>query len=84
MAGLDVLADMPWLTDDAAHPDLEQVSANWPLAMDIMTTHHEAVARLMQKIAADRELFGVFHEQADEPAIDVQSVHHLLTMVHAA
>ena len=83
-AGLDVLADMPWLTDDAAHPDVEQVSANWSLAMDIMTTRHEPVARLTQKMAADRELFGMFDEQADEPAIDVQSVHHLLTVVHAA
>ena len=83
-AGLHVLADKPWLTDGAALPDLEQATAGWPLATDIMTTRHETVARLTQKIAADRELFGLLRGQADEPAIDIQSVHHLLKVVNGA
>lgn len=83
-AGLHVLADKPWLTDGAALPDLEQATAGWPLAMDIMTTRHETVARLTQKIAADPELFGSLLGPADEPVIDIQSVHHLLKMVSGA
>jgi predicted dehydrogenase len=83
-AGLHVLADKPWLTDGAALPDLEQVTAGWPLAIDVMTSRHETVARLTQKIAADRELFGELHRQADEPAIDIQSLHHLLKVVNGA
>lgn len=83
-AGLHVLADKPWLTESAALPDLEQATAGWPLAVDIMTFRHEAAARLTQKIAADPGLFGALGRQADEPAIDIQSVHHLLKMVNGA
>ena len=81
-AGLHVLADKPWLTESAALPDLEQATAGWPLAMDIMTFRHEAVARLTQKIAVDPELFGALDGQGDGPAIDIQSVHHLLKTVN--
>ena len=83
-AGLHVLADKPWLTDGVALPDLEQATAGWPLAMDIMTSRHETVARLTQRIAADPELFGLLYEPADEPVIDIQSVHHLLKVVNGA
>ena len=81
-AGFHVLADKPWLTGSAALPDLEQATAGWPLAMDIMTFRHEAVARLTQRIAADPDLFGALDMQAGEPAIDIRSVHHLLKMVN--
>ena len=83
-AGLHVLADKPWLTDSAALPDLERATAGWPLAMDIMTFRHEAVARLTQMVAADPELLGALDGQADEPAIDIHSVHHLLKVVNGA
>ena len=83
-AGLHVLADKPWLTDSAALADLERATAGWPLAMDIMTFRHEVVAGLAQRIAADPELFGALDAQAAEPAIDIQSVHHLLKVVNGA
>ena len=83
-AGLHVLADKPWLTESAALPDLERATAGWPLAMDIMTFRHEAAARLTQKVAADPDLFGALDGQGDEPAIDIQSVHHLLKAVNGA
>ncbi len=83
-AGLHVLADKPWLTESAALPDLERATAGWPLAMDIMTFRHEAAARLTQKVAADPDLFGALGGQADEPAIDIHSVHHLLKVVNGA
>ena len=83
-AGLHVLADKPWLTEGTALPDLEQATAGWPLAMDIMTFRHEAIARLTQKIATDPQLFGAVEGRPDEPAIDIQSVHHLLKVVNGA
>ena len=83
-AGFHVLADKPWLTDSAALPDLERATAGWPLAMDIMTFRHEAVAGLARRIAATPELFGGFDPNSDEPAIDIQSVHHLLKVVNGA
>ena len=83
-AGFHVLADKPWLTDRAALPDLERASAGWPLAMDIMTFRHEVVAGLTGRVAALPELFGDFDTSADEPAIDVRSVHHLLKVVNGA
>ncbi len=81
-AGLHVLADKPWLTDSAALPNLEQVTAGRPLAMDIMTARHDAVARLAQVVVADPELFGALDGGTDEPAIDIRSVHHLLKEVN--
>ncbi len=81
-AGLHVLADKPWLTEGAALPHLERATAGWPLAMDIMTFRHEAMARLVQKIAADPDLCGALGAPEGEPAIDIQSVHHLLKAVN--
>ena len=83
-AGLHVLADKPWLTDPAALPALERVTAGGPLAMDIMTFRHDVVARLIHRIAASPELFGALDGTSDEPAIDLHSVHHLLKVVNRA
>ena len=83
-AGLHVLADKPWLTDSAALPDLEQVTAAWPIAMDIMTSRHDTLARLTRLAATSEELFGGFEGCFEEPAIDLRSTHHLLKMVNGA
>ena len=83
-AGFHVLADKPWLTDRAALADLERATAGWPLAMDIMTFRHEVVAGLSGRIAASPELFGELDSNADGPAIDIRSVHHLLKVVNEA
>ena len=83
-AGLHVLADKPWLTDGAALPDLERATADWPLVMDIMTFRHDAAARLTQMVAADPELIGALDRRADDPTIDIRSVHHLLKLVNGA
>ncbi|MDD9980496.1 MAG: hypothetical protein OXU81_03910, partial [Gammaproteobacteria bacterium] len=80
-AGLHVLADKPWLTDPCALPDLERVTEGWPLAMDIMTIRHDAIARITHRLATSRELFGALSANSDEPAIDLHSVHHLLKVV---
>ena len=80
-AGLHVLADKPWLTDPYALPDLERATDGWPLAMDIMTFRHDAVARLTHRLATSRDLFGALSASSGEPAIDFHSVHHLLKVV---
>ena len=81
-AGFLVLADKPWLTDPDALPDLDRATAGPPLAMDIMTSRHEVVARLIARIVAAAEMFGEFESGAEEPAIDLRSVHHLLKVVN--
>ena len=83
-AGFHVLADKPWLTEGAGLPDLGRATAGRPLAMDIMTIRHEVVAGLTSRVAASRELFGELDSSADEPAIDIRSVHHLLKVVDGA
>ena len=83
-AGLHVLADKPWLTDSAALPDLEQATAAWPIAMDIMTSRHDTLARLTRLAATSEALFGGFAERSREPVIDLRSAHHLLKVVNGA
>ena len=83
-AGFHVLADKPWLTDPAALPALATATAGPPLAMDIMTSRHDPVARLIHRIAASPELFGALDRGSQEPAIDLCSTHHLLKVVNGA
>lgn len=80
-AGFHVLADKPWLTESAALPALDRVTAGPPLAMDVMTSRYEITARLTARLAAEAELFGEFDSSGGERAIDLQSRHHLLKVV---
>jgi predicted dehydrogenase len=81
-AGFNVLADKPWLTASTALPDLHRTTAGPPLAMDIMTERHEVLARLRQRIVSRPRLFGEFTRDADRPAIEIASVHHLYKLVN--
>ena len=81
-AGFNVLADKPWLTSSAALPDLRRVTSGAPLAMDIMTERHEILARLRQRIVSTPHLFGQFIQEADRPAIEIASLHHLYKVVN--
>ena len=83
-AGLHVLADKPWLTDPRGIPNLARVTEGWPLAMDIMTFRHDAIARITHRLAASPDLFGALLVSSREPAIDLHSVHHLLKVVNGA
>ncbi len=77
-AGFHVLADKPWITASASLGDLEQVTSGPPIAMDIMTERHDAVARLRHRIVATPSLFGALAtEDAGPPALELGSVHHL-------
>ena len=82
-AGFHVLADKPWLTDSRQLPYLAQATAGPSLAMDLMTTRYNILTRLCHQIVTTPELFGTFvSEAAGEPAITIESVHHLYKKVH--
>lgn len=80
--GFHVLADKPWLTSSAALPSLRDATTGPPLAMDIMTERHEVLARLRQRIVTDTDLFGAFERDAERPAIEIATVHHLYKVVN--
>jgi predicted dehydrogenase len=83
-AGIHVLADKPWVVNKSAVAPLTTVStgtAGSALAMDIMTGHHDVIARLRKQIVTDAELFGGFRN-GPEPALEFGSVHHLLKTVN--
>jgi hypothetical protein len=82
-AGLQVLADKPWLTDSRQLPYLAQVTAGPRLAMDLMTVRHSLRARLIAQVVHTPEIFGTFMPHASAaPAIEIASVHHLYKRVN--
>lgn len=81
-AGFAVLADKPWIVGPAGLPDLQQVTAGPPTAMDIMTGRHDAVNRLIRRIVATEDLFGRFAGGGRTvPDLEFGSVHHLCKTV---
>ncbi len=81
-AGFPVLADKPWLTDSAALPHLDAITARPPLAMDIMTGCHGVFARLRNRVIATAEVFGALDGGGELPALEFTSRHHLLKVVN--
>jgi len=82
-AGLNVLADKPWLVSGDALPFLDAATSRAPLAMDIMTERHEVIARLRERLVTNADVFGEFVRANDQPAIEIASIHHLFKMVNA-
>jgi predicted dehydrogenase len=80
--GFFVLGDKPWLIDPAQIGMLEEAAATPPLAMDIMTERHEIATRLQVALAAQPRVFGRLRNDGDQPAISMQSVHHLYKIVN--
>jgi predicted dehydrogenase len=80
--GFLVLGDKPWLTAANEISLLQETTATPPLAWDIMTERHEIANRLQQALAAQPEVFGRFHTDRAEPAIEMKSVHHLYKVVN--
>jgi predicted dehydrogenase len=79
--GFNVLADKPWLTDSAALPHLDAITAKPPLAVDIMTGRHSAFAGLRNTVIATASVFGALGDGTDQPALEFTSRHHLLKIV---
>jgi predicted dehydrogenase len=80
-AGFHVLADKPWLVDPEDIDHVRPSLADWPLVMEIMTGRHDVAARLFKRLVDTPDVFGVFR---GEPAIELESVHHLEKLVDGA
>ncbi len=88
-AGLNVLADKPWIVRSADLPELEAAlstaSSRRLLAYDIMTERYEITSILQRELVNDPEVFGeILPGTPDEPAVRMESVHHILKLVAGA
>jgi predicted dehydrogenase len=88
-AGLNVLADKPWIIrpDDlpALEAALSTAAARGLLAYDIMTERYELTSSLQRELVNDPEVFGeVLAGTPEEPAVRMESVHHILKLVAGA
>ena len=88
-AGLNVLADKPWIIrpDDlpALEAALSTAAARGLLAYDIMTERYEITSILQRELVNDPEVFGeVLAGTPEEPAVRMESVHHILKLVAGA
>jgi predicted dehydrogenase len=85
-AGLNVLADKPWIITSAEMPKLEraleQAEAKGLVAYDIMTERYEITSILQRELVNDEAVFGKLIPGSDaEPGISAKSVHHLMKVV---
>lgn len=80
--GICVLGDKPWLIDAAELPALVETATTPPLAMDIMTERHEVATQVQKALSEHAEVFGRFRTDGTEPAIYIESVHHLYKLVN--
>ncbi len=85
-AGLNVLADKPWIITAADMPKLEEALALAQrknlAAYDIMTERYEVTSELQRELVNDRDVFGTLETgSAREPAVHARSVHHVMKVV---
>ena len=80
--GFFVLGDKPWVIDPAQIGMLKDAATIPPLAMDIMTERHEVATRLQVALAAQPRIFGRLRDDRSQPAISMESVHHLYKIVN--
>jgi predicted dehydrogenase len=78
-AGLNVLADKPWIIRAADMPKLEETLAEAArrklVAYDIMTERYEITSILQRELVRDPQIFG-------EPvSVYMESVHHIMKLV---
>jgi predicted dehydrogenase len=88
-AGLHVLVDKPWILEAADLPKLQAALATAQkrglIALDIMTERFEATTELQRALVGDRDVFGaVLPGTPEEPAVYIESVHHLMKTVAGA
>jgi predicted dehydrogenase len=85
-AGLNVLADKPWIISSEDLPKLQAAldtaDANRVIAYDIMTERHEVTTIIQRELVNDPDIFGdICVGGADEPGVFMESVHYLLKAV---
>jgi predicted dehydrogenase len=78
-AGLNVLADKPWIISAADLPKLESTLAEADrrglIAYDIMTERFEITSILQRELVSDPEIYGT------PVSVYMESVHHIMKMV---
>jgi predicted dehydrogenase len=85
-AGLNVLADKPWIITSAGLPKLETAldgaDQSGLIAYDIMTERFEVTSMLQKELVNDEDVFGeIVNGTEEEPAVYMESVHHLMKTV---
>lgn len=85
-AGLNVLADKPWIISAADLPRLEAVLQRAEdrglVAYDIMTERYEITSMLQRELVNDSEIFGEAEAgTVADPGVYMESVHHIMKMV---
>ncbi|HXY40094.1 MAG TPA: putative oxidoreductase C-terminal domain-containing protein, partial [Vicinamibacteria bacterium] len=88
-AGLNVLADKPWIVEAADFPKLERAlsvaAAKRLVAYDVMTERHEVTTIVQRELMHDPAVVGtVGPGSAAAPAVEMESVHQLLKVVAGA
>jgi predicted dehydrogenase len=85
-AGLNVLADKPWIIHPADLPALAEAltvaERKNLIAYDIMTERYEITSILQRELVNDSEVFGsIVPGTQAEPGVYMESVHHILKLV---
>jgi predicted dehydrogenase len=85
-AGLNVLADKPWVIASADLPKLEAAlkiaDEKGLIAYDIMTERYEITTILQRELINDAATFGtILSGTQEEPGVLMESVHHIMKTV---
>jgi len=85
-AGLNVLADKPWIIEPEAFPKLQKVLDTADrlrvIAYDAMTERFEVSCQLQRELVNDRDVFGEpLKGTPDEPAVRIESMHYMMKEV---
>jgi predicted dehydrogenase len=85
-AGLNVLADKPWIISSSDLPRLERVldqaGKKNLIAYDIMTERFEITSILQKDLVNNESVFGKLVPGSEaEPAVSARSIHHLMKVV---
>ena len=85
-AGLNVLADKPWIIRAQDLPRVETVlnraSSKGVVAYDLMTERYEITTILQKALVNDLSVFGTIERGTPQhPAVEMRSVHYVLKLV---
>jgi len=88
-AGLNVLADKPWIIEPEAFPKLQAAldtaDRRRVIGYDAMTERFDVVCQLQRELVNDREVFGApLKGTPDEPAVRIESMHYIMKEVAGA
>ncbi len=88
-AGLNVLADKPWILRSEDLPGLERAladaDAKGVAAYDIMTERFEVTSEIQRALVSDTAISGgIPTGTEDRPSVYMESIHHLMKVVAGA